>query len=168
MRRSAQTLDTIKRKSAELLVQGVSPRRLALTLALGFVIGCLPLLGLPTALCALIAIAFRLNQPAIQLANYAAMPLQVALIVPFIRLGGKLSQTGFGRIDGVSWMSHLAATTAGHPSTQFAMQAGGMAGRAVLAWLLVSVPVVLLLTPALTMLLRRIPALADSPKEELI
>ncbi len=32
---------------------GMSPRRLALTLALGFVLGCLPMVGLPTApLCA--------------------------------------------------------------------------------------------------------------------
>src|ERR1700692_2676016 len=91
MRPSAQTLETIRLKAAQWLRQGISPPRLALTLALGFVIGCIPLIGLPTGLCALIALAFRLNQPAIQAANYAAMPFQIALIVPFVRLGEKLT-----------------------------------------------------------------------------
>jgi hypothetical protein len=35
-----------------------------------------------------------------------------------------------------------------------------MAGHAMLAWLLIAVPVVALLTAALTLLLRRVPALA--------
>jgi uncharacterized protein (DUF2062 family) len=69
------------------LAQGVSPRRLALTLALGFAIGCIPVIGIPTVLCATVALALRLNLPAIQAANYAAMPLQLTLIVPFMRLG---------------------------------------------------------------------------------
>ena len=67
------------------LRQGTSPRRLALTLALGFAIGCIPVVGIPTVLCAALAQAMRLNQPAIQAANYAAMPLQLFLIVPFVR-----------------------------------------------------------------------------------
>jgi hypothetical protein len=47
--------------------------------------------GIPTVLCAGVALALlRLNLPAIQAANYAAMPLQLALIVPFVRLGGWL------------------------------------------------------------------------------
>ena len=76
-----------KRDAILWLSQGVSPRRLALTLALGFAVGCIPLVGIPTVLCAALALAFRLNLPAIQAANYAVMPLQLALIVPFVRLG---------------------------------------------------------------------------------
>ena len=79
-----------KRSAILCLAQGISPRRLALTLALGFAIGCIPVIGVPTVLCASIALALRLNQPAIQAANYAAMPLQLALIVPFMRLGSWL------------------------------------------------------------------------------
>jgi hypothetical protein len=37
---------------------------------------------------------------------------------------------------------------------------GGLAGQAMLAWLLIAVPAVALMTAALTVLLRRIPALA--------
>ena len=72
------------------LSQGTSPRRLALTLALGFAIGCLPVIGIPTALCLVIALALRLNLPAIQAANYAAMPVQIVMILPLVRLGGRI------------------------------------------------------------------------------
>src|SRR3984885_8490003 len=76
-----------KRNAMHWLGQGISPRRLALTLALGFAIGCIPVIGIPTILCATVALALRLNLPAIQAANYVAMPLQFALIVPFMHLG---------------------------------------------------------------------------------
>src|SRR5208282_6377489 len=79
-----------KRNAIYWLRQGISPRRLALTLALGFAIGCIPVVGIPTVLCSALALALRLNLPAIQAANYVAMPLQLALIVPFVRLGGWL------------------------------------------------------------------------------
>lgn len=75
------------------LTQGVSPSRLALALALGLVVGIMPMLGVTTALCALLAIGLRLNQPAIQLANYVAYPLQLLLFIPFFQAGARL----FGR-----------------------------------------------------------------------
>jgi hypothetical protein len=40
------------------------------------------------------------------------------------------------------------------------LRMGGLAGQALLAWLLIAVPAVALMTAALTVLLRRIPALA--------
>jgi hypothetical protein len=45
-------------------------------------------------------------------------------------------------------------------SPRLALQVGGMAGQALCAWLLLAIPVVVLLTPALTVLLRRVPAFA--------
>ena len=47
------------------LTQGVSPSRLALALTLGLVLGVVPVLGVTTGLCAAVAVALRLNQPAI-------------------------------------------------------------------------------------------------------
>lgn len=75
---------------ARQLKQGVSPGQLALALALGLVVGALPVLGLTTALCAVLALALRLNQPAIQVANYAAYPLQLVLYLPFFHAGAWL------------------------------------------------------------------------------
>src|SRR5258708_23875517 len=91
MRAYLHTWDSALERLRLCLVQGISPRRLALTLSVGFVLGCIPVLGVPTALCVAVALAFRLNQPAIHAANYAAMPFQAALILPFARLGKKLT-----------------------------------------------------------------------------
>lgn len=72
------------------LAQGVTPGGLALALALGLVIGSTPLLGVTSLLCAAVAAVLKLNQPAIQVANYVAYPLQLALFVPFFEAGARL------------------------------------------------------------------------------
>ena len=74
----------------ELLRQGVTPEKLALSLALGVALGIFPVLGTTTALCALAALMLRLNLPAIQIVNYFVYPLQIALLIPFFTLGEKL------------------------------------------------------------------------------
>ena len=141
-----------KRNAIFWLSQGISPRRLALTLALGFAIGCIPVVGIPTLLCSALALALRLNLPAIQAANYVAMPFQLALIVPFVRLGRWLLSADSARALEPGALLHL-------PSLHIAARMGILAGQALLAWLLVAVPVVLLLTATLTRMLRRIPAI---------
>jgi len=74
----------------DLLRQGVTPEKLALSLALGLVLGVFPAVGWTTALCALAALIFRLNIPAIQMINYFMYPAQIALLLPFFRLGEKV------------------------------------------------------------------------------
>jgi len=73
-----------------LLEEGLSPWGLAWSVAGGLALGVFPMLGTTTVLCLGVAFAFRLNQPAIQLANYLAYPLQLALLIPFIRWGERL------------------------------------------------------------------------------
>src|SRR5487761_2147612 len=116
-----------------LLTRGVAPDRLALSVAIGIVVGNIPILGVSTALCALIALVFRLNLAAVQLAQAAMAPTQILLIIPFVRLG--------------EWLTHAPPqplSVAG----DMALIAGG-AGHAVLvlwrgvlpaglAWLLVA------------------------------
>ncbi len=70
-----------------LLRQGMSPQRLALCVAIGVVVGNIPILGISTVLCAAIALAFRLNLPAMQIIQAAMAPTQIVLIIPFVRLG---------------------------------------------------------------------------------
>jgi uncharacterized protein (DUF2062 family) len=74
----------------ELLRQGVTPEKIALSVALGAALGMFPALGCSTTLCAIAAILLRLNLPAIQLVNYFVYPAQMALLVPFFRWGEKL------------------------------------------------------------------------------
>ena len=148
-----------KRTAVLWLSQGISPLRLALTLALGFAIGCIPVVGIPTVLCAALALALRLNLPAIQAANYVAMPLQLALIVPFVRLGGRITAwTVFApstRFLVPRTFEHLSALN-------LAARMSGLAGQALLAWLIAAVPAVLLMTLALNLMLRRIPILRNA------
>jgi uncharacterized protein (DUF2062 family) len=74
----------------DLLRQGVTPKKLALSMALGAVLGVFPALGWTTLLCAIAAVIWGLNLPAIQLVNYLMYPVQIALLIPFFRLGEKL------------------------------------------------------------------------------
>ena len=74
----------------DLLRQGVTPEKIALSVALGVALGVLPALGWSTTLCAIAAIALRLNLPAIQIVNYFMYPAQIALLVPFFRWGERL------------------------------------------------------------------------------
>lgn len=148
-------LPQLKRKLGLWLSQGATPRRLALTLSLGFAIGCLPVIGIPTLLCATLALALRLNLPAIQAANYLAMPFQLLLIVPFVRFGGWLTSAKPAHNLSPAAMLHL-------PTVHLALTVGAMAGQALLAWLIVAIPTVALLTLTLTRMLRRIPAMASA------
>lgn len=159
MNRTRYSLERMKRKAAGWLLEGISPQRLALTLALGFVLGCIPLMGVPTALCIVLALVFRLNLPAIQAANYVAMPFQLALIVPLVRLGAKLTPAAHAAMD-MSALAQSPVQMLMHSSGSVAAHVGMMAGQALLAWLLLAVPVVALLTLTLTGVLRRVPALA--------
>jgi len=69
------------------LTQGVTPQKLSLTIALGLTLGIFPILGATTSLCAIAGVALRLNQPVIQLVNWLASPLQLSLILIFVRMG---------------------------------------------------------------------------------
>lgn len=135
------------------MLTGISPRRLALTFALGFAIGCIPVIGIPTALCLVVALSLRLNLPAIQAANYAAMPLQIVLIFPFLRLGGWMFTSGTRPAFTPEMLLHESPM-------KLLWTSSGLAGQALAAWLVIAVPMVAVLTLVLTMLLRKVPVLA--------
>lgn len=141
------------RRATGWLRTGISPQRLALTLALGFAIGCFPVVGIPTALCAFLALALRLNLPAIQAANYVVMPLQVVLIVPFVRLGGWLLSSNSRHAQNAAALLHTSPLG-------LVSHLGGLAEQAMLAWLVLAIPAIALMTAMLTVILRRVPVLA--------
>ncbi|HTR03715.1 MAG TPA: DUF2062 domain-containing protein [Thermoanaerobaculia bacterium] len=69
------------------LTQGLSPEKIALTVAVGLTIAVNPIVGTTTILCFAAAWALGLNQPIIQAINFSSYALQLLLIFPFIRLG---------------------------------------------------------------------------------
>lgn len=84
-------LEALKRRLVEplfaLLNQGLAPRELALCIALGAGFGLFPVLGVSTPVLTAIALLRRLNLVAIQLASWLIAPVQLVLIIPFMRLG---------------------------------------------------------------------------------
>ena len=89
-----------------LLRMGATPRRLAWSIALGIVVGLNPLVGTTTALCFALAFAFRLNIAAAQIANHAMFPLEVALVIPFIKLGARVFRTSAMPLTAGVFMEH--------------------------------------------------------------
>lgn len=69
------------------LLQGDSPERLALGLALGITLGLAPLVWGTTLICLVLALVLRLPAAAVQAGNYAVYPLQIALFIPFLTAG---------------------------------------------------------------------------------
>ncbi|MGA3370967.1 MAG: DUF2062 domain-containing protein [Terracidiphilus sp.] len=83
----------VVRPILEFLRQGLTPEKLSFTIALGITLGVTPILGSTALLCTLAAIAFRLNLAAIQLVNWLVYPFQLALLIPFYRIGGWIFRT---------------------------------------------------------------------------
>jgi uncharacterized protein (DUF2062 family) len=95
-----------------LLRQGITPEKVALSIALGAVLGVFPMLGSTTLLCAGAAILLRLNLPAIQLVNFLIYPLQLILFLPLLKAGSRIAKAGpvtislkqiFGMIESDLW-----------------------------------------------------------------
>jgi hypothetical protein len=74
-----------------LISSGESVSKTAWTVALGFAIGLFPLIGVTTIVCVLLAGVLRLKQASIQVGNYAALPLQIILLIPCLRLGERIT-----------------------------------------------------------------------------
>ncbi len=83
----------ILRPLLRLLRGGITPRRLAWSLALGMVIGINPSVGLTTVIVILIAWTLGLNQVASQIGAHIVAPIHLLLFVPFVQLGVHLFHT---------------------------------------------------------------------------
>ncbi|GAA3748181.1 DUF2062 domain-containing protein [Terriglobus aquaticus] len=77
----------VLRPLLRLLRGGVTPRRLAWSLALGMAIGINPTVGVTTVVVILLAWMLGLNQVASQIGVHVVAPLHLLLFVPFMQLG---------------------------------------------------------------------------------
>ncbi|XP_077231794.1 uncharacterized protein LOC143864831 [Tasmannia lanceolata] len=77
----------------EILRRGAEPKQLAFSAALGITLGVFPICGVTVFLCVL-AIGLLGNHchaPSVMLANFVATPIELSLVVPFLRLGEVIS-----------------------------------------------------------------------------
>jgi uncharacterized protein (DUF2062 family) len=154
--------DRIIRPILDLLKQGVTPEKIALSVALGAAIGVFPALGWSTTLCAIAAIVLRLNLPAMQIANYFVYPAQLALLVPFFRWGERLFRAQhfpisvpqiLGLFHADAWMAiKLLWTTIWHAMVVWGMMAPVFVGL-----------VYVILTPVLRRAMRMQPIPSNVP-----
>jgi uncharacterized protein (DUF2062 family) len=135
----------------QLLRMGITPEKIALSLAFGLVLGTFPVLGSTTILCTLAVFLLGLNFPAIQIVNYFVYPLQLALLVPLLRAGRILFRaaplpfkladilamirTSPGSAIRVLWIATL---------------------HAIVTWLIAAVPMILLLNAMMRPAVRRL------------
>jgi uncharacterized protein (DUF2062 family) len=133
------------------LRQGITPQKIALTLAVGATVGLFPILGSTTLLCFLAGVLLKLNQPIIQAINYLVYPLQIAGIYIFIRIGEWLTRTPPLKFSIPGLLEQFRAAP-----LHFFQQFGMTALRGVLAWTLIAPIAAAALYFALLPLLRRV------------
>lgn len=118
------------------LTQGITPEKIALTLAVGSACALFPVIGTTTLLCFIVALALRLNQPITQLINQAMWPLHVPVIVLCVRVGEALfgvpHQQHFVREMHQFW-SEPSSSFWEHLAT-FVSHFGPTAWHAIVAW----------------------------------
>jgi len=116
----------------EQLTQGLSADTIALTIGVGLAIAVIPVIGVTTVLSILAAWAFRLNHPIIQAINWMSAPLQLLLLLPFIRMGERL----FGAPRLTLSLEELVAMGKAEPAGTISLL-GATVAHAVVAWMLV-------------------------------
>lgn len=77
----------VLRPLLRLMRGGVTPRRLAWSLAFGMAIGINPTVGITTVLVIVVAWALGLNQIASQIGVHVVAPLHLLLFIPFMQMG---------------------------------------------------------------------------------
>lgn len=134
-----------------LLMQGTSPKSIAIGISGALVIGLFPVLGSTTLLCTIFALTFRLNLPLVQLVNFSVYPLQLILVIPFMKLGETIF--GFEKLKyGFNEIVNLVRTDTLHAITvlwNVTMQAIGV-------WFLLAPLVSVVIYIVLNSLLKRL------------
>lgn len=141
------------------LTQGITPEKIALTLAVGSACALFPILGTTTLLCFLVAIPLRLNQPITQLINQALWPAHIPAIYGCVRLGERIFHVPHASFS----LGHLREMLWHHPA-QFFHDYGATAIQAVVAWVVLAplyIPLVYFLSLTLMREIIRLKAAAN-------
>jgi uncharacterized protein (DUF2062 family) len=156
LRGMSRLRELLRRRIAEpvfsQLRQGITPSKLAFSMALGVTLSAMPVLGVTTLLSVALAAALRLNQPAILAANYLSTPLQILLFVPFFRAGAWL----FGAPP-VSFSFEQVRAEFALGAWATVARYGDASLRAVFAWALVAPVLTAILYGVLRPILQRLP-----------
>lgn len=118
---------------ARQLTQGVTPQKVALTLAVGSAFALFPILGTTTTLCVIVGISLGLNQPMIQGVNALCTFIYFPFLYGFVRLGDAISRTARSSLD-IPLMISLSI----HQPREFLREFGVTALHAMLGWAVIA------------------------------
>jgi len=137
-----------------LLKAGLSPRGLALTVGLGVAFGLAPTFGITTIVSTAVALRLRLNVAAIQLVCHLLSPVQLLLLLPFLRWGATLLGHG-DRVANLTFeqVKHMGSTE-GWGSVLHLLWRAELG--ALMLWALAATPVVAALYVGLQPLFRKV------------
>jgi uncharacterized protein (DUF2062 family) len=130
---------------------GASPEKLAWSIAAGLLIGINPIIGSTTVLCLAVAVLLRLNVAASQIGNHVVYPLELLLVIPFIRVASRVFHTAPMPLS-ASELLHAARE---HP-LDLTRQLWLWEWHAFLLWIMLAAVAIPLVALALTPLLRRL------------
>ncbi|XP_074280174.1 uncharacterized protein LOC141605352 isoform X1 [Silene latifolia] len=147
----------------QIIRRGAEPKQLAFSSALGFTLGVFPICGVTVFLCglAITILGSHCHAPTVLLTNFVATPVELSLIVPFLRLG-----------ETISGGSHFALTSdalkkvlTGEASTEVLLSIF----HALLGWLIatpfIMAVLYILLLPCFKVLVRKFKSSSSSPKK---
>ena len=120
------------------LTQGVTPDKLAATLAVGAACAMLPFLGFTAFLTLGVGLALRMNQPILQTLNQLLGPLQLVMILVYVRAGEWIWRSHENRFSIADMLRTFRDASFG----EFLQRFGWAGIHAATAWL-ISVPIII-------------------------
>ena len=116
------------------LVQGVAPDQIAATLAVGTACSLFPIFGITSLVNLGVGLVLRMNQPILQALNQVLGPLQVALILVYVRVGEVIWQSAEHQLT----LKEMLREFRERSLWDFLQQFGWAGVHALTAWLLTS------------------------------
>jgi len=142
-----------------LFTHGITPDKVAATLAVGTACSLFPFLGFTTALNLAVGLRLRMNQPILQSLNYLLTPIHLVMIVVYVRLGEWLWRAQDDRFTVGEMLRIFREASFG----DFLQRFGWTGIHAFTAWALTTPLLVALLYYSLRPALRRLAAATVNP-----
>lgn len=147
----------------QIVKRGAEPKLLAFSTAVGITVGVFPICGVTVFLCglAIALLGHRCHAPSVMLANFIATPIELSLVIPFLRLGESIC--GGPRFPLTS--DAMKKVLTGHASREVLLSIA----HALLGWI-IAAPLILvalytILLPAFKYLVFKFGTVPPSPKD---
>ncbi|KAH0460420.1 hypothetical protein IEQ34_011083 [Dendrobium chrysotoxum] len=148
----------------QIIGRGAEPKQLAFSTALGLTLGIFPICGVTLFLCgfAIALLGKHCHAPSILLANFIATPIELSLVIPFLRLGEFI--TGGSHFPLTS--DALKKVLTGHASREVLLSIV----HALLGWI-IAAPIILavlysLFVPTFKYLIHKFGNMPSSPEKQ--